>query len=67
MAEKGKIIKKSVTIVVLVLLAGALAFYLYINKDKNALPQGFVKGNGRLEATEVDIAQRHKAAWQKSL
>ncbi|MCK7475288.1 MAG: biotin/lipoyl-binding protein [Rhodopseudomonas palustris] len=58
MAEKGKVIKKSVTIVVLVLLAGALAFYLYINKDKNAVPQGFVMGNGRLEATEVDIATK---------
>ena len=58
MDEKGKVIKKSVAIVVLVLLAGALAFYLYINKDKNAVPQGFVKGNGRLEATEVDIAAK---------
>ena len=58
MAEKGKVIKKSVTIVVLVLLAGTLAFYLYINKDKNAVPQGFVMGNGRLEATEVDIATK---------
>ena len=43
---------------VLVLLAGVLAFYLYINKDKNAVPKGFVKGNGRLEATEVDIATK---------
>ena len=58
MAEKGKIIKKSVAIVVLVLLVGTIAFYLYINKDKNAVPQGFVKGNGRLEATEVDIATK---------
>ena len=58
MAEKGKMVKKSVTIVVLVLLAGALAFYLYVNKDKNAVSQGFVMGNGRLEATEVDIATK---------
>lgn len=54
----GKVIKKSVIIMVLVLLAGILVFYLYINKDKNALPQGFVMGNGRLEATEVDIATK---------
>ncbi len=53
-----KVIKKSVIVVVLVLLAGILVFYLYINKDKNALPQGFVMGNGRLEATEVDIATK---------
>jgi HlyD family secretion protein len=58
MDEKGKVVKKSVAIVVLVLLAGVLAFYLYINKDKNAIPKGFVKGNGRLEATEVDIATK---------
>jgi HlyD family secretion protein len=58
MDEKGKVIKKSVTMVVLFLLAGTLAFYLYINKDKNAVPQGFVMGNGRLEATEVDIATK---------
>lgn len=53
-----KVIKKSVIVVVLVLLAGILVFYLYINKDKNAVPQGFVMGNGRLEATEVDIATK---------
>ena len=58
MDEKGKVNKKSVTIVVLVLLAGALAFYLYINKDKNAVPKGFVMGNGRLEATEVDVSAK---------
>ncbi|HRY38355.1 MAG TPA: efflux RND transporter periplasmic adaptor subunit [Smithellaceae bacterium] len=39
-------------------MAGILIFYLYINKDKNAVPQGFVMGNGRLEATEVDIATK---------
>ena len=53
-----KVIKKSVIVMVLVLLAGILIFYLYINKDKNAVPQGFVMGNGRLEATEVDIATK---------
>jgi HlyD family secretion protein len=58
MAETGKVLKKSVIIVVLVLLAVVLAFYLYLNKDKNAVPQGFVMGNGRLEATEVDIATK---------
>lgn len=54
----GKVIKKSVIVLALVLLAGILVFYLYINKDKNAVPQGFVMGNGRLEATEVDIATK---------
>ncbi|HUN54951.1 MAG TPA: HlyD family efflux transporter periplasmic adaptor subunit [Smithella sp.] len=58
MSEKGNLLKKSVAILVLVLLAGALIFYLYTNKDKNALPKGFVMGNGRLEATEVDVAAK---------
>ena len=58
MAEQKKIVKKSVAIVVLVLLAGVLASYLYINKDKNAVPHGFLKGNGRLEATEVDVSAK---------
>lgn len=58
MAEKGNVLKKSVVIVALVLLAGGLVFYLYISKDRNAVPQGFVMGNGRLEAIEVDIAAK---------
>jgi HlyD family secretion protein len=58
MGEKGKVLKKSAAILVLVLLAGALVFYLYTNKDKNAIPKGFVMGNGRLEATEVDVAAK---------
>src|SRR5208283_4403912 len=58
MGEKGKVLKKSAAILVLVLLAGALVFYLYTNKDKNAIPKGFVMSNGRLEGTEVDIAAK---------
>lgn len=33
-----------------------LGFRLFYTKDKDSLPEGFVKGNGRIEATEVDIA-----------
>jgi HlyD family secretion protein len=58
MAKKGKVIRQSATIVVLVLLIGGLSYYFYYNKDKNSIPQGFVTGNGRLEATEVDIAAK---------
>jgi HlyD family secretion protein len=58
MGEKGKVLKKSAAILVLVLLAGVLVFYLYASKDKNAIPKGFVMGNGRLEATEVDVAAK---------
>ncbi|MGA9110721.1 MAG: HlyD family secretion protein [Smithella sp.] len=58
MSEKGNVLKKSAALVVMVLLAGALIFYLYTNKDKNAIPKGFVMGNGRLEATEVDVSAK---------
>ena len=58
MSEKGNVLKKSAALVVMVLLAGALVFYLYTNKDKNAIPKGFVMGNGRLEATEVDVSAK---------
>jgi HlyD family secretion protein len=58
MGEKGKVLKKSAAILVLILLAGVLVFYLYTSKDKNAIPKGFAMGNGRLEATEVDVAAK---------
>ena len=39
-------------------LVGAVSLYIFYNKDRNSVPHGFVKGNGRLEATEVDIATK---------
>ena len=29
------------------------------------MPEGIVKSNGRLEATEVDVAQNIRAAWRR--
>jgi HlyD family secretion protein len=49
-----------VTILVFVLLlalTAALAFYLYQHRQ-GGLPAGFASGNGRLEATEVDVATK---------
>ncbi|HVN71783.1 MAG TPA: HlyD family efflux transporter periplasmic adaptor subunit [Desulfomonilia bacterium] len=57
MASSGKIIKRIAAAIVLVLLVGALSFYILF-KDKSSLPQGIIAGNGRLEATEVDIATK---------
>lgn len=39
-------------------LAGALAYHVFLQADKGALPAGIAYGNGRLEATEVDIATK---------
>ncbi|HQG30764.1 MAG TPA: HlyD family efflux transporter periplasmic adaptor subunit [Deltaproteobacteria bacterium] len=56
MADKGRFIKRAVLFAVLVVLIGALGFKLFYSKDKSTIPEGFAMGNGRLEATEVDIA-----------
>ncbi|WP_412479389.1 HlyD family secretion protein [Azonexus sp. IMCC34839] len=40
-----------------VLCTAAGGFYLY-QQRQNALPPGFASGNGRLEATEVDVATK---------
>lgn len=58
MANKRKVFKRIIAIGAFVILVGVLCFHIFFNKDKNTLPQGFVKGNGRLEATEVDIATK---------
>jgi len=58
MANKRKVFKRVIAIGVFVILVGVLCFHIFFNKDKNAVPQGFVKANGRLEATEVDIATK---------
>jgi HlyD family secretion protein len=58
MASKPKVFKHVIAIGAVVILVGVLGFTFFFNKDKNSLPKGFVKGNGRLEATEVDIATK---------
>ena len=58
MAGKGKVIKQVIAIGAVFILVGVLGFSFFFNKDKNSIPQGFVQGNGRLEATEVDIATK---------
>ena len=58
MANKRKVFKRIIAIGAFVILVGVLCFHIFFNKDKNAVPQGFVKANGRLEATEVDIATK---------
>ncbi len=47
--------KNIILIVTALLLAGAAAV-MVSQKDNDALPPGFVQGNGRIEAEQVDIA-----------
>ncbi|WP_295317483.1 HlyD family efflux transporter periplasmic adaptor subunit [Roseobacter sp.] len=47
--------KNILLIATALLLAGAAAV-MVSQKDNNALPSGFVQGNGRIEAEQVDIA-----------
>lgn len=58
MAKSGKILKRSFFIVIVILLTGASLFYYVSQKEKHSVPPGFISGNGRLEATEVDIATK---------
>lgn len=47
---------RSLILVVLVALAGAGGYYAWSKAQMSALPQGIAAGNGRVEATEVDIS-----------
>ncbi len=58
MADKGKTIKRIIAVGIFLVLAGALAFHFFLGRDKDSLPDDIVQGNGRLEATEVDIATK---------
>ena len=53
--------RKTIKLIVLgafFLLVCSLGLYFFLHENKDALPQGFVSGNGRLEATEVDVATK---------
>ena len=58
MADKMRIVRRLALLGAVLVLVGAVSLYIFYNKDRNTVPHGFVKGNGRLEATEVDIATK---------
>jgi HlyD family secretion protein len=58
MAGTRKIFPIFIWIGAIVLLAVGVGYYVLYHKDKNAVPPGFVMGNGRIEATEIDIATK---------
>ena len=51
----------------LVVIVIVVATYFWQRLKPAALPEGFVAGNGRIEATEVDIATRSAARLQEVL
>ncbi len=58
----AKILMKRPLIAIILLAviaaAGGLAVYLYYTKYARTLPPGFASGNGRIEATQVDVATK---------
>jgi len=58
MATLDAKMKKRLTTVVLVALAAAAAFYAWRALKPQGLPEGFASSNGRIEATEVDVAAK---------
>lgn len=58
MVNKTRILKRAGLTGGLIILIGVLLYHVFSGTDKNKLPEGFVKGNGRLESTEVDIATK---------
>lgn len=47
---------KSFLLAAMALLLTGAAAYVYVSKDGGVLPSGFVQGNGRIEAEQVEIA-----------
>lgn len=54
----GSIVLRRLLIFALVLLLGATGFFFWQRHHASALPPDIASGNGRLEATEVDVATK---------
>ncbi|MTC21645.1 MULTISPECIES: HlyD family secretion protein [unclassified Providencia] len=53
-----KINKRKVSFYLILVLAIIAAGYYYWNQNSSSLPEGFAQSNGRIEATEIDIATK---------
>ncbi|CAG9419268.1 HlyD family secretion protein [Providencia alcalifaciens] len=53
-----KINKRKVSFYLILVLAITAAGYYYWNQNSSSLPEGFAQSNGRIEATEIDIATK---------
>ena len=49
-------VRKSLLIILAALAVGGVTAYVLVLQDQEALPDGFVQGNGRIEAEQVEIA-----------
>jgi HlyD family secretion protein len=58
MATLDAKMKKRVTTAVVVVLVAAAAFYAWRSFRPQGLPEGFASSNGRIEATEIDVAAK---------
>jgi HlyD family secretion protein len=56
---KNKVARRLFLVVTLLLAAGA-AFFYWKKRQPAALPLGIASGNGRIEATEVDVATKQQ-------
>ncbi|HVO01350.1 MAG TPA: HlyD family efflux transporter periplasmic adaptor subunit [Candidatus Cybelea sp.] len=50
--------KKTLTTAAIVVVAGAAAFYAWHSLRPHGLPDSFASSNGRIEATEIDVAAK---------
>lgn len=53
-----KINKRKVSFYLILVLAIIAAGYYYWSQNSSSLPEGFAQSNGRIEATEIDIATK---------
>lgn len=53
-----KINKRKVSFYLILVLAIMVAGYYYWSQNSSSLPEGFAQSNGRIEATEIDIATK---------
>lgn len=65
--NKAKLANYKTSFIILVTIAVAIAVLLVTIMRQPTLPEGFVSGNGRTEATEVDIATKYGGRLEQVL
>lgn len=50
---------RSLVIAVLAVVIGVVGFLFWRDNGTDALPEGFARGNGRIEAVEIDVASKY--------
>ena len=54
----GAQVKRRLVVAAVLLALAGLAYYIWIKMRPSGFGEGFVSGNGRIEATEIDIATK---------